>query len=109
MNVKLLMNSLVYLTVVLVQYFLIIVDQLKDVYLPQFPSLTRVLEIAGSFSSAAIQESFLKVGIKFELFIQASPIASWERERGLSGVMFSYLGLIPIDKRLLNWAKVKWD
>lgn len=57
------MNSSVYLTVVLVQYFLIIVDQLKDVY---FRSLTRVLEIAGSFSSAAIQESCLKVGIKFD-------------------------------------------
>ena len=70
------MNSSVYSTVVLVQYFLIIVDQLKDVYLPQFPSLTRVLEVAASLSSAAIQEICLKVGIKFELFIQASPIAN---------------------------------
>lgn len=88
------------------QYFLIIVDQLKDVYLPQFPSLTRVLEVAGSLSSAAIQETCLKVDIKLELFIQASRIASWER--GLSGGMFSYLGWITIDKRLLNWAKVRW-
>lgn len=61
---------------VLVQYFLIIVDQLEAVYLPQFPGLTRLLEVAGSLSSAAIKETCLKVGIRFELFIQPSPIAN---------------------------------
>lgn len=83
------------------------VNQLEDVYSTQFQSLTRILEVPGSLNSAAIQETCLKVGISFELFIQASPIHSWKRERMLSGGTFSYLGWITANRRLINWAKVE--